>query len=378
MIVVFNAVAWGFEHVPFDAAFLATTAEAYPGEPIHFFAEKDHLGQTQRFLDSRRALPGVEWRELVLPPRLAPPRARWRDDLRVCRQVLSEAQRLGAERVIACYLHAITGTLALKALRLLHRKSSLALIHHSGVMKLASSRRLHPLLELGNRRLRQLVLGDAIRAEVIGQFPGMAGTLHAIRHPYFFEEASPSELPLPADGPITFSFVGLIDETKGFPGFVELAGALAPAWDGAVRFDLIGGKREGVTPAMTGPHVTAYAHDGPLAREVFEQKLGETAYTVFPYDPEYYRLVASGSVLDALAAGKPIIALRNPQFDEMFQVMGDIGYLCDDVAGIKRTIEAILREPPRARYAQQSRNTLSARRLFEPAQVATQLRAALA
>jgi glycosyltransferase involved in cell wall biosynthesis len=204
----------------------------------------------------------------------------------------------------------------------------------------------------------------------------MQGRLHAIRHPYFFDAAAPSELP--ASGPITFSFLGLIDETKGFPQFVEMAGALAPVWNGAVRFDLIGGKREGVTRAMTGPHVTAYAYDGPLPRDVFEQKLRETVYTVFPYDPDYYRLIASGSVLDALAAGKPIVALRNPQFMEMFQVMGDIGYLCDDVAGIKRTIETILREPPRERYAQQSRNILTARRLFEPAQVATQLRAALA
>src|SRR5581483_7959594 len=106
-----------------------------------------------------------------------------------------EARRLGAERVIACYLHAITGTLALKILSLVHRRTSVSFVHHSGVMKLASSRRLHPLLRLGNGRLRQLVLGDAIRAEVVGLFPGMQGTLQAIRHPYFFEEAAPSALP---------------------------------------------------------------------------------------------------------------------------------------------------------------------------------------
>jgi hypothetical protein len=124
--------------------------------------------------------------------------------------------------------------------------------------------------------------------------------------------------------------------------------------------------------------VKLYGSDGPLPRDVFERQLGQTTYAVFPYRPSAYRLVASGSVLDALAAGKPLIALRNPQFEEMFQVMGDIGYLCDDMAGMKRLITSILRDPPRDRYRQQSRNILATRRIFEPAAVAVELRAALA
>ena len=84
-----------------------------------------------------------------------------------------------------------------------------------------------------------------------------------------------------------------------------------------------------------------YGKDGPIPRELFERQLRETTYAVFPYEPSYYKLVASGSVLDALTAGKPLIVLRNSQFEELFQTMGDIGYLCADVAEMRTTVDAI-------------------------------------
>jgi hypothetical protein len=34
LIIVFNGMAWGFEHSAFDAAFLAATVQAFPDEPI--------------------------------------------------------------------------------------------------------------------------------------------------------------------------------------------------------------------------------------------------------------------------------------------------------------------------------------------------------
>jgi hypothetical protein len=375
VIVLFDALAWGFEHVPFDAAFIAATARAYPGEPIHFFAERDHLEQVQRFLGPGRRLPDVEWRELTLPPRFAAPKERLAADFRLCQGMLSEARRLGATRVVACYMHATTGTAALKSLSLLHRRMVIALVHHGSLLRLMSSRRYGPLLRLGNGRLRQIVLGEPIRAEVLADVPELRRNLRAIRHPYFFDGAAPSEYP--GSSPATFSFLGLVDETKGFAEFVDLASEIAPPAGDAVRFDLIGGKR-GAAIEPPGPWVKLYGNDGPLPRDVFERQLALTTYAVFPYRPSAYRLVASGSVLDALAAGKPLIALRNPQFEEMFQVMGDIGYLCDDMADMKRLIATILRDPPRDRYRQQSRNILATRRIFEPEAVAVELRAALA
>ena len=74
MNVVVDAQAWGFEHVPFNAAFVAALAEAYPGEPIHFFGERDHLGRCS----------GI-WRRAWTRPRSPGGRSRCRRALRAAR-----------------------------------------------------------------------------------------------------------------------------------------------------------------------------------------------------------------------------------------------------------------------------------------------------
>jgi hypothetical protein len=374
--LVFNALAWGFEHVPFDAALIASIAEAYPGEPIHFYGEKDHVRLVQKFLAPRFAGADVTWNDLALPDRVAKPSQRIAQDLLTCRAMLSEARRLQVERVLACYMHSTTGILALKALSAVYRPRTLAFIHHGSLLRLVSSRRYRPLLSLGNGRLRQVVLGDSIRDEVLSQLPGLSASMYAIRHPYFFDEAATSDLP--EGGPISFSFLGLVDENKGFSAFVDLAAAVSSTWKEAVQFDLIGGTRAGALPSSTGAFIKTYVADGPMPREVFETQLRKTHYTVFPYNPLFYKYIASGSLLDALTAGKPIIALRNSQFDEIFRTMGDIGYLCDDVGHMKELTAAILRDPPRQRYRQQSESILAGRRIFGTAAVAEQIRRALA
>jgi len=375
VIVVFDAVAWGFEHIPFNAAFIAAMACAFPNETIHFFGERDHVSQLRRYLEPRFSGSRVVWRELELPPRFATSRERVARDFRNCETVLSEARRLGASRVVACYLHSITGILALKTLSLVHRESLVAFVHHGSLVRAMGSRRYHPILTLANGRLRQIVLGDSLRTEVIGKLPRLRRSLYAIRHPYFFEDAAPSTLP--ETGPMTFSFLGLVEEAKGFAEFVDLAAVFGASWGESVRFDLIGAKRRGFAVDPARSWVQTYGEGGPIPREVFERQLRETTYAVFPYESSYYKLVASGSVLDALTAGKPLIALRNSQFEEMFRTMGDIGYLCDDLAEMKRVIETILRERPRERHRRQSENILRTRRIYEPAAVGAQLREVL-
>jgi len=242
--------------------------------------------------------------------------------------------------------------------------------------RLVSSRRYHPfLLSFGHGRLRHIVLGDFIRTSVIERFPSLRTSLYAIRIPGFFEEATPPSR-LSLTKPITFSFLGLIDEMKGFDDFARLAETIGPSYNGAARFDLVGGTRVGSLPVIN-EWVHTYSSNGPMPRDVFDAQLRLTTYAVFPYDQWFYRYIASASVLDALNAGKPLIALRSPQFEELFQAMGDIGYLCDDFNEMKSVVASILRDPPHKRYEEQSQNILTGRRIFEPSSVATQLRAAL-
>lgn len=374
MIVLFNALTWGFEHVPFDGALIASLEQAFPDEPVQFFAEADHLRQTRAYLARRNQGNAVGWHEIVIPPRQVPIGRRLRDDLLLLRRLLSTAQRLGANRVVSACMHPRSGLPVMKLLAPVYRRPEIAFIHHAGLHSLLSSRRYHPLLTLANGRIKQVVLGSSIRTEVLRQLPAMGSHLGAIRHPYLFDATAPSELP--KDGPPSFSFLGMAAQNKGFADFARLADELAGGQGQSqvqVRFDLIGGVPAHAAAAVPAS-VRSHAAAGPLTRETYERLLQDTSYTIFPYEPRFYSLVASGAVLDTLAAGKPLIALRNSQFEEMFETMGDIGYLCDDLAEIRAVVTRILKDPPRARYRQQSETILARRSVYGPAAVGDEIR----
>lgn len=385
MIFLFDSVAWGPEHVPFNAAFLGAVREAFPDEPVRFYGERDHLGHLRQFGKGRLPDdgPAVEWHEMALPPRFASGERRLKHDWQNCHRVLSEAALSPGSRVIACNLYPTTGLAALKARRLIDRSSTVALVHHGGLRGLMGSRRHIPLLTLGNGRLRQIVLANAIRGEIVRRLPSLGASVHAIRHPYFFDHTPVSELP--AEGPITFAYLGLVDKEKGFPVFSQLAATVAAsAWSRRARFELIGffPKKEGSSSngaeARPGPWVETAGQAGHLPRAVYEARLQQMSYSVLPYNPSEYAFVPSGSVLDTLAVAKPLIAIANPQFEEMFRDLGDIGYLCKDAEEMREVILAIAREPPRERYRRQSEAILAGRQIYGPSAVATQLRDILA
>jgi hypothetical protein len=372
MTLVFNALARGFEHVPFDAALLASVAEAFPGESIRFYAEPDHLWQTRAYLADRAPAVAahITWTELALPPRPLLAWGRWLGDLRITRFLLGEARRFGARRVLAAYMDATAGFAAFKLLGKVYRPPAFAYVHHGNLLRTFSSRRYHPLLAWANGHLRQIVLGDFIRDTILETLPRLASGLHSVRLPCLFDPCDPSDWPV---GPVTFSYLGIADLLKNFPGFVQLAGEIVPAFGASVKFDLIGGTRSGAVEGA-GPHVTTYVEAGPVPRALFERQLHQTTYAVFPYHQQFYRVIASASVLDAVGAGKPLIVLRNPQFEELFEVMGDIGYLCDSMTEMTALVASIVREPPRERYHQQSLNILARRGVYAPDAVGAQLK----
>ncbi len=83
-------------------------------------------------------------------------------------------------------------------------------------------------------------------------------------------------------------------------------------------------------------------------------------------------------MLDALTAGKPLIVLRNSQFEELFQTMGDIGYLCADVAGDPNDRGRDPARPAARSLSPPIGEHFQRRHVFEPAAVGAQLRDVLA
>jgi hypothetical protein len=107
-----------------------------------------------------------------------------------------------------------------------------------------------------------------------------------------------------------------------------------------------------------------------MPRAAYIERLLSLHYVFLPLKPVYYRLSPSGGFIDALTWLKPVIATRLPIIADCFDEGGDIGHLCDDLAGMQAVLRAIMARPEPARYARQVEALRRVRARREPAALA--------
>jgi hypothetical protein len=380
MTIVYEPVCSGAEHSPVNAALLATALAAFSAETVAFFAEREHLQSVKELLPSDAAA-SVEWRELSIAARdITDFRRRFPLEQQVVKKVLNEARQASCSRIISCAT-TLAGIAALKA-RLIATRSTIraAVVHHTGLSSLIASRFPRLLLaQLNGNRVRHLVLGDWIRERVVQAVPSLNSALFSIWHPYLFCHSAWA--PLPGRGPIRFGFLGAATEGKGFDRFCELAEDIQSrsVSSPSAEFELVGRppmKLSGRIVSLAGSE--AMSQDGFMTRALYEERIKQLHYSVFPFRSSSYDVVTSGSFIDTFAYLKPCIVLRHPVVEAYFNRMGDIGYICDSPAEMYQLTASLVQAPPTARYAQQCKNLLIGRQLFEPSAVAVGLQAAFA
>jgi hypothetical protein len=116
--------------------------------------------------------------------------------------------------------------------------------------------------------------------------------------------------------------------------------------------------------------------EGWTDRDAFERELEALDFVVFLYRRDTYRLTASGALMDAFAFAKPLLSLRNPYFEHCFELMGDIGYLCDSIDELRDRMVELVRNPDPQRFLRQRENIVRNRALFAPQRAADTLAAA--
>jgi hypothetical protein len=116
---------------------------------------------------------------------------------------------------------------------------------------------------------------------------------------------------------------------------------------------------------------------GPLPPEELDAYINMMDFCVFLYPSNYYLFTASGSLLEALAHLKPVVALHNPYFDYVFGKMGDIGYLCGSIEEMAAVIKEIVLTRDIERYNVQRQNIMNGLKLFSTEYLANDMRAIL-
>jgi hypothetical protein len=131
--------------------------------------------------------------------------------------------------------------------------------------------------------------------------------------------------PIKASEPLKVAFLGHTRLAKGFGTFLALANhanrddfqfhAIGLSSDDIADLDLSSLHRP---PSQLG-----------LSRQTYLDLLAGVDVVCLPLHSRAYEFTASGTVSDAIAGLKPLIALRNRTLDALVSRYGEIGYLVD-------------------------------------------------
>ena len=230
---------------------------------------------------------------------------------------------------------------------------------HGGLAVIRNRRARNPLkrvvdtqsaLELGRSKyLQYLVMEKCIRRMFFKIMPSLADSVDVLEHPFPIAETGPERLALEAPVRFWFGFLGKATESKGFELFRQLAETVRMSAPGKAEFHAIGplGRLSNCGDLSA---LDRQPEREMLVRSEYVKGLKQMHYICFPYRSAHYELSVSGSVLDAVAFSKPMLAARLPIFADLFNRFGDLGDLSDGPEEWKKTLLRIVSKPYRSRY----------------------------
>lgn len=366
----------GFEHVMINSAFILTTCLAYPGKSFLFVAEKEHLNLVKSELLKFR-LSNLDLLAVEIPRRDLSPLQRLIPDFLLTSKMFKYMDNNNISNLFILSINS-TLLLAIKALvGLRYTFVHVLAVPHSILESLVARQSYRPwylllnfknVLKIWNmKRIRYLILGESILRRLTMVVKGIHEYCCVIDHPYVFNEINKS--PESKGDKTVFGFVGVAHRNKGFDQFILMADKILSANDmnnrKVMEFVCVG--------KITDPSINVGAIKNVrmpflehIPRDKFNLLCDEITYAVFPYKKETYSLYPSGAFFDALSHAKPVICIRNAYFEHYFNVLGDIGYLCENYDEMTNVIQSIVDVFPYERYKKQCDTIMNNRHIFEP------------
>ncbi len=361
MIVVAETQCVGVEHAQVNAALLRIILRYHGGDGVVFAAEPGHLAAVGELLQDERS--GFRFLPLAVAPRHCSQLRRLPYELAILWRLAGMLAGAASERLLLSSLSAAS-LVALAIVGRVRRGIRAIGVAHGvletvketprwgGLRKALNFRK--SLFRPRRRGFLLLVNGDFIRSKLEEVLPALQGRVAAIPLPYDFGTAQP--LQAERHGPVRFGALGIASRNKGSQLLEPLAEKIHSEHPGAARFLQIGPVVDDSMPGAGSGRVEVPSQQQPIAELEYVALASTLDYSLVLHDPAKYELSCSASVLDSFRFRKPIVALRNSGVDYYASVMGDIGYLCDDLDQVAETISSICDEFPSRRYAGQVLN----------------------
>ena len=366
MIIICEPQCIGFEHAEVNAALIVSVKLAFPTDKILFLAEREHIIIVNKILNSHSIK--INYEELKISSRNKSNVRRFRSEYVLCKTIFCFAIKYKSRRLLFC---SVTSSVLISIKLLLRNYESIKCIAiPHGILETIFIPSYIPIefpfwfrfcLIYGNLdRLTYLVLGPSIKEELIRILPNIRNNVESIHLPYFFdnnEEFTPFK-----NNTIRFGFFGVGNLKKGIDVFFKLAEEIqCQRANYKPEFILIGHIGNEKLKKLPNESVIIPSLNAPLIHDDFRIYAKNVDYVVFLQRSIYYRLTASGTLFDAFSYLKPIIALRNPFFEYYFEMIGDIGHLCDNYEELKDIIINMLENNKTEQYIHQRENILQGR-----------------
>ena len=181
------------------------------------------------------------------------------------------------------------------------------------------------------------VIGDSVAKNLTALLPtNFKNKFFALDHPYIFNKVKINDRV--QSKVLTVGTCGSINISKGILQLVKFSNLCHQR---GLNINILHiGVVANCLEELLESGVTLPSVNSPLSREQYNKYISELDYFLYFYGSDNYKITASGAILDAIAAEKPIIALKNDYFQYIFNKFGEIGILCNSV---EEMVDAIVK-----------------------------------
>ena len=345
-VVIFEPQCKNLEHLIFNSCMMKILFSIYKNANIVFYGDKDHaelIAETNK----------IELNKIYLNI----PEGYGR--LFILKKIIFDfvcTLKLAKERPdILVYLSVTPFTILFSKIFL--KKVTIFYILH-GILEILRLRQqpmnyyywLWPALRIKRNNAAHIVLGESIKTEAERILPDVQ--FEVIDHPYYSLVNNHLLNKIPSV--INIGAVGFGHIEKGSHLIFDLGKMIGKS--DVIQLHYIGQFLDKRILMPDNTEVRIHGGDKPLPPDEFAKWIEQMHYCLFFYPNYSYRLTASGAIFDALIHLKPVIAIRNLYFEYVFNKMGNIGYLCEDIEEMSLIINTLSRPDMKDIYFEQQKN----------------------
>jgi hypothetical protein len=190
---------------------------------------------------------------------------------------------------------------------------------------------LFKALKINLPNFKYITLAEICRTNITKYFKLNPNHFIAIDHPYIYPTNNKKRAS--SDVNLLLATVGV--HNAGFKNahlIFDVASSLSLS---NVKFKTIGMFEPDMLQYVNDSVDYTLSTDDMIPNDIFEQELSKVNYVLMFYPHDAYQFMPSGVFFDAIKLEKPIIAFRNSFFEYYFNLLGNIGFLVDNLDEMK-------------------------------------------